>query len=157
MHSSAHDFYLQHGALRRLAAPDTDYVVALLAEIHSRIPEVRELLFHGQVLKQAQAPGKMNTLQTVHSVYSNHNSAQADQWIHIDAYTCTAGQLAALLHPYDFGMLYVPVAGTSATLLNEMIIRQTTGLTSVFRTKTYKDLLAMDVFVCPTSGVYMIS
>ena len=157
---TGHEFAAQHQEhVRHFNEFNTDYVVSLLADIHSRIPEVREVVFHGHELKSVSGLRKLGALETVHSVYAmqQYNNVQPDQWMQIDIYASSAERFAEIMHPYESGMLYIPAPGTSVTLLGELIVQQTCGLGSLFRPKTYKNLLAMDVFVSPGSGLYVIS
>ena len=155
----SHEFTAQfQQPIRQFDQFNTEFVVSLLADIHSHFPAVRELIFHGHELRQPHTLRAVNELQSLLSPYTlnQYGSSQPDQWMSIDLFSCSAVQFAEILRPYASGMLYVPQEGTSAVQLGNLIIQQTCGPKSIYQSKTYRNFLCLDVFLAMRNGYYVL-
>lgn len=157
---TAHEFAARAGRQEeKFLRVDEEYTAAVLAEIHARMPQVRELIFHGHKPAQTGTLQVIPALQTLNALQSigENIRCQADQWMLLDRETRTIEQLAGILKRFETGMVYVPTAGTTAAALAQLIIQQTCGLTSFFQPKTYKDFIALDIFLALGNGYYIVS
>lgn len=156
---TTHDLAEHHNPpSRQFEDFNTGFVVEMLADIYKHVPNVSELVFHGHELREQTTLRAVSGLKTAFSSFSINTNSHviADQWMNIDLLTCTAEELTEIMRPYETGMFYIPSAGTSAENLGNLIIRQTSGLGSLFQPKTYKNFLNMDVFVAMSGRFYQM-
>lgn len=133
-------------------------LASLIADIQLSVPDCSEVVLH------LHEPKLLNGLKYIEDQKNGNAIKQlnitqpsiADHWLVFDLQLCSLKNIACIIERYETAMIYVPKPGANAIALAELVQKQTTGLASLFESKTYKNFLAMNVFIAISSGFYQV-